>query len=934
MKIVSYNCRGINKLLRPSLKSLLNDHCTDIICLQETWLTKQDLGCLNTLHEKFNGVGCSTTDTRDGPIIGHPPGGVAILWRATMSSNIQVLDLEHDWLCGIQFTSESQSFIILCVYMPCFSNEQEREEQYTQNLGILQSVLEDLPSTSVFIIGDWNADVSRNLNSFGYLLEHFCDDLNLSLSSHRFLPQDTFTYVSDAWDTTSWLDHCVTTEDAHNSITNMSVYYHIGAHDHIPFSIDIAVSKIPATIDVDNDIPKKLDWSRLSSHDIDTYTKLTDEYLSEVALPRDHLMCSDMSCSDENHIHSLTVFYNEIVSCLRRASDVAFSNCKSKRLQCRPGWTDYVEDAYTRYREAFRNWSSNGKPRHGVLHEEMRTSRARFKYSLRFIKQHEESLRCDAIARKFSSNNPKSFWKEIRKCSSSRVPLPDCINGVNGKRNISELWRNHFHSIFNCLTIANDKPTYQCVSSERVPISPGEIAKAICSLVDQKACGLDNISAEHLKFSSRSITIMLSMCFTSFLVHGFLPSDMISVVLIPLIKDKSARINCMSNYRPIAIASVLSKVVESIILDRIQDYICTNSNQFGFKPGLGTEMPVYMLKEIIDRYKCLNGNVFTCFLDASKAFDRVNHSLLFHKLLDRGVPHYLVRILDYWYCNQTMCVRWAGITSTTFKVSNGVRQGGILSPYLFNVYVDDLSNNLNRCNTGCVVGNSVINHVMYADDLVIFSPCEDGLSDLLKTCENFGFNHDMLFNSNKSAIMIFKNSTLLRDARQFSFCINHNVIPSVNEYKYLGHYITDNLKDDRDILRQRRMLYAQGNLLRHRFRKCTTAVKVTLFKTFCYSLYCSPLWWNYTSAVFRSLKVAYNDAFRMLFCYSRYTRVSPLFINVNIFTFEALLRHRLFSFMNRLVLCKNVLIQAIFASDIFWCSRIRYFWFRQLYNIL
>ena len=68
----------------------------------------------------------------------------------------------------------------------------------------------------------------------------------------------------------------------------------------------------------------------------------------------------------------------------------------------------------------------------------------------------------------------------------------------------------------------------------------------------------------------------------------------------------------------------------------------------------------------------------------------------------------------YWYANQTMCVRWSGIVSQGFHVTNGVRQGGILSPYLFNVYLDDLGIALSACRTGCCVGNSLINHLMQA----------------------------------------------------------------------------------------------------------------------------------------------------------------------------------------------------------------------------
>ena len=101
-----------------------------------------------------------------------------------------------------------------------------------------------------------------------------------------------------------------------------------------------------------------------------------------------------------------------------------------------------------------------------------------------------------------------------------------------------------------------------------------------------------------------------------------------------------------------------------------------------------------MLKEIIDAYRVLNGSVLVCLLDASKAFDRVNHTVLYDKLTRRGVPGYIIRLLTVWYANQRMCVRWGREYSKQFGGSNGVRQGGILSPSLFNDYIDDLSTSL------------------------------------------------------------------------------------------------------------------------------------------------------------------------------------------------------------------------------------------------
>ena len=131
--------------------------------------------------------------------------------------------------------------------------------------------------------------------------------------------------------------------------------------------------------------------------------------------------------------------------------------------------------------------------------------------------------------------------------------------------------------------------------------------------------------------------------------------------------------------------------------------------------------------------------------------------MLFDKLIKRGVglPLYVVRILIFWYTTQTIYVRWNNVISSGFGVSNGVRQGGILSPYLFCVYMDDLSNKLNDIKVGCTIGATLINHLMYADDLVLLSPSAMGLSLLLSVCSAYGIEHEIKYNSAKSNVMIF-----------------------------------------------------------------------------------------------------------------------------------------------------------------------------------
>ena len=192
-----------------------------------------------------------------------------------------------------------------------------------------------------------------------------------------------------------------------------------------------------------------------------------------------------------------------------------------------------------------------------------------------------------------------------------------------------------------------------------------------------------------------------------------------------------------------------------------------------------------------------------------KAFDRVNRTTLFKQSGARGIPGYVLRILIYWYKNQDMCIRWGDAYSAKFKVTHGVRQWGILFPYLFNVYVDELSEELNTCNVGCNLNGLLINHIMYADDLVLISPSSTGLSQLLRECETFGTRHDVKYNAKKSAVMIYRSMTL-KGCTIPNFNLNGMILHVVASYKYRGHYITDDLPDDDDINRQPRTLFVQA----------------------------------------------------------------------------------------------------------------------------
>ena len=121
-------------------------------------------------------------------------------------------------------------------------------------------------------------------------------------------------------------------------------------------------------------------------------------------------------------------------------------------------------------------------------------------------------------------------------------------------------------------------------------VRPGEIQDSINSLAEGKSSCLDGSYAEHSKYSSLNYRLLLARCITSLLVHGSLPDYLMSVVFVPIIKDKSGMINSKDNYIPMAIASTMSKLLEKILLERLKNYLITSSHQFGFNLGIVTRI--------------------------------------------------------------------------------------------------------------------------------------------------------------------------------------------------------------------------------------------------------------------------------------------------------------------------------------------------------
>ena len=311
-------------------------------------------------------------------------------------------------------------------------------------------------------------------------------------------------------------------------------------------------------------------------------------------------------------------------------------------------------------------------------------------------------------------------------------------------------------------------------------------------------------------------------------------------------------------------------------------------------------------------YLDYGANIYACFVDFSKAFDRVDHTRLFNKLIDRNIPIFIVRILSYWYSFQTLAMTWGMCSSDVYHATNGVRQGGILSPFLYNCYTDGLSSVLSRSDIGCRIGDVIINHLLYADDMCIISSSVNGLQKLLNEVYAYCSEHDIIINVNKTKCVYFCDSRPVK-IKHGRVKIGDVSVDVVENFKYLGHILHHTMDDTSDIMAQLRQFYGRGNTIVRKFGGCSNDVKRILFNSYCGSFYCSSLWTAYNDYTMNRLKVAYNNVFRKLHKLPFNCSASEMFVNNRVKTFLHLRRNAMSSLTDRLLDSKNTILQACVA---------------------
>jgi exonuclease III len=888
-KFVTFNCKNVKRSV-DNIRDLCKIY--DIIALQETWLTNDDLSFLSTISDDFSSTGVSAMDSSTGPLRGRPYGGVALLWRRSVFVNVYVIECDNPRFCAIMVISNKKAFLVMCLYMP--TDENPNLAEFTDVLSAVSAIIDNCGVETVYMLGDFNAHPHEQ---FYYELLNFSSEQNWSCIDFDILglASSTHTYVSEINGSRRWLDHILCSQAAVNSVQKVYVLYDVFWSDHYPLAmecnLDIVLPTKMKSISLQNEVV----WGERTHEQIDLYRHECNKRLRIIGFSPELGNCCDNICCNNSHKIIIDNLYRDIVQALKESSIISKKGHKQKRKVI-AGWNKHVADAHGKARLKFQLWELQGKPSIGVVYNEMCEARKIFKSRLKWCQNHEAQIKMDILASHHARGDFSSFWKHTN-WLQCRPGQPVSVGGVSEPVGIANMFVERF-KVNSPLGPSKSPLDAEPVVERKIAFSIKEIAVAIKSMTKGKSPGHDGLSIEHLKFAGPHLPRVLYLLFGYCLAHSYMPDDMIRTVVTPIIKNKTGDLADKNNYRPISLATVLSKVFDSVLDKHLNNYVKLHDNQFGFRPKLSTESAVLCVKHTISYYVKRKTPVFACFLDLSQAFDLVSYDILWDKLQKAHLPFELINILKYWYRNQVNSVRWDGALSGSYRLDCGVRQGGLSSPTLFNLYVNDLIGELGGARVGCHVDGVCVNNISYADDMVLLSASICGLRRLVSICEEYATSHGLAYNVKKSQVMVFGAGSHRYDNIPH-VSINGKKLERVFKLKYLGHVLTPDLKDNEDIERERRALSVRANMLARRFARCSREVKITLFRAFCTSFYTCCLWANYTQKAYGALRVQYNNAFRVLLRLPRFCSASGMFAEAGVDCFYATMRKRCASLVRR-----------------------------------
>lgn len=382
--------------------------------------------------------------------------------------------------------------------------------------------------------------------------------------------------------------------------------------------------------------------------------------------------------------------------------------------------------------------------------------------------------------------NSKEWWKTAREMRNQHNLVSSNIT--------PEVFRSYYEGLLNNseeITLIYYAPFYKEDSDLDGPFTMIELKKILASVKTNKAPGEDRIPYEFFMNATDQFHNLLLNTYNRLYTNGKIDPIFSKTIIFPI--HKKGDLNEASNYRGISFMNCAAKIFMGLMNEKLYNWVEQNKIltefQSGFRKNYATTDNIYNLASIVNLKLSEKKKVYAFFVDFKAAFDNISRQALIYKLFQMGISYKFVRLVEQMY-NNTQSAVWNGKEiSEYFETTKGVKQGCLLSPLLFTLYINDLHDYIEG---GLCVESINIRLLLYADDIVLLADDIKILQNMIDKLELYCKRWSLEVNISKSEIMVFRNGGKLSKYEKWTY--KGREIKICNEFKYLGVVFTPKMK--------------------------------------------------------------------------------------------------------------------------------------------
>ena len=796
----------------------------NIVSLCETWAENTE-----EFVNLMPGYTAYPTCTHRKSKFGHNSGGIIVFIQNHIAKQVTRLNKDCDFAVFLKispdiFRNLQKNIIFISVYLPpegstfydnrdpngvdCLQDkiddiEADMINSHTFLCGDLNSrtgIVEDyilcdnfknVPGMDWYIEGSFDMDrhsMDSEINNFGLSLVNLCRTLDVHILNGRFTDDTEGNFTCITPNGASVVDYMIASSDLFEYINKFEVLPWTSNSVHLPILAKLSLEMQCPPVDVEQfRMRKRLRWNMEIKQTF--ITRLNDE--TSTQLIQDIILCLN-----EGDIETSIQCIEQVIYYGADADVNQQTKRKYNKItKNKPWWDTDCENSKINNKLKLKIFRKN---RSDINLRNFLQSKHDYKNLLENKKKnHQQAMQQEL---KMNLCDPHLFWKTVHKLKQ-QFTEHDTVACIT-----PEMWKKYYQELLNKPVVCSEEHQVEvnhflqthdqsCVECEnQVPnilnenISIIELNDAINKLKKNKAPGIDGIVSEYIKLAAPILSPVLVMLCNKILKLQHFPVNWSEAILVSL--HKKGSINNTDNYRGISLLNIMSKILTGIMNARLNQWSDDRrfhyEEQCGFRKHRSTIDHIFTLQGLVQKYISKKGGRFYCaYIDFSKAFDSIDHNLLWYRLISQGIHGNFLYLLRDMYDKATACVQTTDGLTSNFKCTVGTRQGCLLSPFLFIFYLYILVEMLKH-----VVGVYINEHfnnivsLLFADDLVLCADTVGHLQMQLNVLEKFCFNWGLKVNLTKTNIMVFRNGGPLRQNEKYF--LNGTEIHASTYYKYLG----------------------------------------------------------------------------------------------------------------------------------------------------